>query len=259
MHWFQGAWPPWWRDRKAAVWGPQSQGRVIRYRCDSVAIVHVIHTNRSTEPLVMQLLRDLNLFAMEHAFYYSALHIAGTDNGPADSLSHNRAALFCSQVPQAPPIPDTLHPTLLQLFLAEHAPNWLSSSWRQQLTTILGKVLQNPHNAPITLSAEILIKFCQYTNPASEHQIMLFCTYLALQGLKWQIIKSYLSAVHHFQLMQGAPPGSLDEAQPHLQLILRGIKRATSTKPSKARLPITPFILRQMWRAANENAPSQDT
>ena len=88
---------------------------------------------------------------------------------------------------------------------------------------------------------------------------MLFCAYLALQGLRWQTIKSYLSAVRHFQLMQGAPPGSLDGARPRLQLMLRGIKRATSTKPSKARLPITPFILRQMWRAANKNEPSQDT
>ena len=162
MHWFQGAWPPWWQDRSitakellpivlaAAVWGPQWRGRAIRYRCDNAAIVHVLHTSRSTEPLVMQLLRGLHLFAMEHAFYFSAMHIAGTDNGPADSLSRNHVALFRSQVPQASPIPDTLHPTLMQLFLAEHPPDWLSNSWRQQLTTILGKVLQNPHNAPTT-------------------------------------------------------------------------------------------------------------
>ena len=71
--------------------------------------------------------------------------------------------------------------------------------------------------------------------PASEHHLMLFCAYLALQGLKWKTIKSYLSAVHHFQLMQRAPSGSLDEPQPRLQLILRGIKRATSIKPTKAR------------------------
>ena len=106
----------------AAVWGPQWRGRVIRYRCDNAAIVHVIQTNRSTEPLVMQLLRGLHLFAMEHAFYFSALHIAGKDNGPAHSLSCNQAALFHSQVPQAPPLPETLHPNLLQLFLAEHPP-----------------------------------------------------------------------------------------------------------------------------------------
>ena len=92
-----------------------------------------------------------HLFATEHAFYFSAMHIAGTDNGPADSLSRNHAALFRSRVPQASPIPDTVHPTLMQLFLAEHPPDWLSNSWRQQLTTILGKVLQNPHNAPTTL------------------------------------------------------------------------------------------------------------
>ena len=59
--------------------------------------------------------------------------------------------------------------------------------------------------------------------------------------------------------MQAASRGSLDGAWPHLQLMLRGIKRAASTKPLKARLPITPFILRQVCRAANKNEPSQDT
>ena len=89
---------------------------------------------------------------------------------------------------------------------------------------------------------------------------MLFSAYLALQGLKWQTIKSYLSAVRHFQLTQGAPPLSLDEARPRLQLMLKGIKRATSTRPPKARLPITPAILRQVGQAANKpGQPSADT
>lgn len=88
---------------------------------------------------------------------------------------------------------------------------------------------------------------------------MLFSAYLALQGLKWQTIKSYLSAVRHFQLMQGAPQHSLDETRPRLQLMLRGIRRATSTKPSKARLPITPAILRQVWQVAKAMPPSNNT
>ena len=162
MQWFHGAWPPWWQGRSitakellpivlaAAMWGSQWQGKVICYRCDNAAIVHVLQTSRSTEPLVMQLIRGLHLFAMEYAFSFFARHIAGKDNGPADSLSRNHAALFCSQVPQAPPIPQTLHPQLLQLFLAEHPPDWLSSNWRQQLTATLGKGLQNLPNAPTT-------------------------------------------------------------------------------------------------------------
>ena len=42
--------------------------------------------------------------------------------------------------------------------------------------------------------------------------------------------------------------------------MLKGIKRITSTKPPKARLPITPAILRQVRQAANKaGQPSADT
>lgn len=85
--------------------------------------------------------------------------------------------------------------------------------------------------------------------PASEHQLMLFSAYLAMQGLKWQTIKAYLSAVRHLHLM-GAPQGGFsDVARPRLQLLLRGIKRSTSAIPKRTRLPITPLILQQIWQA----------
>lgn len=84
------------------------------------------------------------------------------------------------------------------------------------------------------------LRFCQHTGlqpiPASEHQLMLFAAYLALKGLRWQTIKTYLSVVRHFHLLSGFP----DSAHPRLQLKLRGIKKATSTMPTKVCLPITP-------------------
>ena len=85
----------------------------------------------------MQLLRGLHLFAMEHHLHVTISHIAGTDNGPADSLSRDNVPLFLSQVPQAPPVPETLPNDLLRLFLAPTPPDWLSESWRRQLTSIL--------------------------------------------------------------------------------------------------------------------------
>ena len=105
LRWFQGEWPRTWQEKKitakellpimlaAAVWGPLWQGRVVCVHCDNAAIVHVLHTSRSTrESLVMQLLRGLHLFAMEHAFHFFALHIVGKENGPADALSGNQTA-----------------------------------------------------------------------------------------------------------------------------------------------------------------------
>ena len=112
----------------AAVWGPVWQGRAVYICCGNAAIVHVLHTSKSHEPLVMQLLRGLQLFAMEHTFHFSARHIAGKENGPADALSCNHSSLFHSQVSQAQPVPEPLPADLLQLFLAEHPPDWLSGS-----------------------------------------------------------------------------------------------------------------------------------
>ena len=119
----------------AAFWGPQWRGKAVHFCCDNAAIVYAIKSGKSREPLLMQLPHGLHLFAMKHGFTLSVSHIA--ENGPADSLSHNKVSLFLSQVPQAPPVPETLHKDLLQLFLVEAPPDWLSNSWRQQLTSIL--------------------------------------------------------------------------------------------------------------------------
>ena len=147
--WFQGAWPPHWQQANitakellpvavaAAFWGSRWRGQAVHFRCDNAAIVHAVRSGRSTEPLVMQLLRGLHLFAMEHNFHFTISHVAGSDNGPADALSRNKLPLFLSQVPHAPAAPDRLPQDLLQLFLAQAPPDWLSDSWRQRLTNIL--------------------------------------------------------------------------------------------------------------------------
>ena len=127
----------------AAVWGTLWQGRVVCFCCDNAALVNMIHLKRNTESLVMQLLRGFHLFAVEHTFQFSALHIAGKESGPADALSCNQNALFHSQVAQAPAIPEPL-----QLFVVAHPTDWLLGSWKQQLTTILGKALQSPQITP---------------------------------------------------------------------------------------------------------------
>lgn len=155
----------------AAVWGPGWQGRAVRFRCDNAAIVHVLHTSKSHEPLVMQLLRGLHLFAMEHAFHFSAQHIAGKDNGPADALSRNYTYLFHSQVTQAQPVPEPLTADLLQLLLAEHPPDWISSSWRRQLITILGKASPSLPTAHINLaSSNTSNSATRQASGASQHQ-----------------------------------------------------------------------------------------
>ena len=98
----------------------------------------------------MQLLRGLQLFAMEHGFRFTASHIAGADNGPADALLRNQASLFHSQFPQVPADAEDISDDLHQLFLAEAPPDLLSERWRQQLTYILRKASLSQPGKPTT-------------------------------------------------------------------------------------------------------------
>ena len=107
------------------------------------------------------------------------------------------------------------------------------------------------------------LQFCQQVAlsplPASEHQLMLFASFLAVQGLRWQTIKSYLAAVRNLHLTTGSPFPGQDESLPRLQLLLRGIRRVSSVRrPARSRLPITPAILRRVKAVVTSQAPSWD-
>ena len=104
------------------------------------------------------------------------------------------------------------------------------------------------------------LHFCSANNlqplPLSETSLSQFVTGLANSSLKHQTIKCYLSGVRHLQISAGLPdPFTLP--MPHLKLVLRGIKRHQSqiASTTKARLPITPHILRSLkeyWSANNQ-------
>ena len=72
-------------------------------------------------------------------------------------------------------------------------------------------------------------------------------------------IKTYLAAVRHLHLISGPDTPFSDARRPLLQLLLRGIKRATSKMPTKSRLPITPDILLKVGRVIQQSPHSQDT
>ena len=129
----------------AATWGSLWSGQAVRFHCDNAAIVDTISSDKSTEPLVMQLLRGLHLFTMEHAFSLTAAHIAGMENGAADALSCNQAHLLEAAV---------------DLYLG------------------LG-VARSTHRT-YNSGQQHYLRFCQHTGlqpiPASEDQLMLFAT-----------------------------------------------------------------------------------
>ena len=70
---------------------------------------------------------NTGVFAAHFNFWFSASHVAGTDNSLADSLSRNNTQLFLSQVPQAMRHPSRILLPLLKLL--ECNITWTTTAW----------------------------------------------------------------------------------------------------------------------------------
>lgn len=89
--------------------------------------------------------------------------------------------------------------------------------------------------------------------PVTEDKLCSFAAYLAHDGLSYQTIKCYLSAIKHLQIESGMNDPRINEMA-KLEHVLRGIKREGSKKnvTTKPRLPMTPATLgklKSVWEA----------
>ena len=96
--------------------------------------------------------------------------------------------------------------------------------------------------------------FCQQCGvlalPITEQKLLSFVAFMSQQGLKYQTMKCYLSAVRHLQVTCGGGDPKV-ENMPLLELALRGTRKEQSGIPKRTRLPITPGILRKMLELWN--------
>ena len=153
--WFQFCWPAVWSDvhitvkellpivLACAVWGCQWQGRTVRCQCDNAAVVAIIKSETSKDPLAMHLVRCLFFFTAGHQLTLLPVHLPGRENAAADHLSRNAWPSFMQLGPQAEPHPTPLTDDLI-VALVTQRPDWTSSSWRAVLRSFLGKVWQPP-------------------------------------------------------------------------------------------------------------------
>lgn len=106
------------------------------------------------------------------------------------------------------------------------------------------------------------LHFCTERNrhplPLTEETLSLFAVFLAKQGLKYQSIKGYLSALRHLQIAEGLGDPFLPGAFPQLEYILKGVKHTPSAWARPPRLPITPPILRLLWGLWSKQTHNQD-
>jgi hypothetical protein len=119
------------------------------------------------------------------------VHIPGISNVAADARSWNNLPLLLRLVPEALPAPNSIPPALAGIFLYQQ-PDWLSSTCMlQHLYASAASVGGScrVHSKVICIRMASLPSALPTSRfppcPASEHQLMLFATFLSKQGLSW--------------------------------------------------------------------------
>ena len=115
----------------------------------------------------------------------AARHIPGYKNVEADMLSRNGVTLFSSSHPQADQSPTSLNWSLVQS-LVVITPDWMSPSWIKSFSTSCSNLYST---------------FCSKVDipplPVNKNILCGFVASLADDGLCYETIKCYLSAVRH--------------------------------------------------------------
>eukprot|EP00731_Ephydatia_muelleri_P036077 Em0199g3a len=221
----------------SAIWGAQWKGLVVTCRCENQAVVSTLLSRTSREEHMMHMLRCLFYIEAAFDFQLRCHHIPGVLNTAADALSRNNADLFFAQVPLANPTPDNPpdQPGRRRSFLFQEGPRRVNPS----RTYAAGMKRFNQFCNTFALTSPF---------PVSESTLCYFAVYLAKDNLASQTIKTYLAAVRDAQIALGMPEPRCQSSLPRLDRIQAGIRRVQAQKgtPPKARLPITPMLLRRL-------------
>ena len=94
-------------------------------------------------------------------------------------------------------------------------------------------------------------RFCNDYNvpvpfPTTEYIMCCFVSSLAARDLSAGTIKTYIAGVKFEQISRGFPSPPLALSWARLRLVQAGIARSQAARSHRARLPITPDILRQL-------------
>ena len=159
LGWFQLQWPTAWHATHitakelvpiviaAALWGPQWTQQRIAFRSDNMAVVELLKSGTSQDPLLMHMLRCLAFYSAFYCFQITSEHIPGILNTAADALSRNNISLFQSLVPQVQPV--AVPPPVVNL-IVNNRPDWGSQAWTHLFTTSLIRAFPQPHEQSIS-------------------------------------------------------------------------------------------------------------
>ena len=126
-HWFQGKWTPEFLELSPSIafcelypvvvavycWAPQLANRKVRFRTDNESVVHIINKQSSSCDKIMHLMRIFVCQCLRYNILFKAIHVPGTRNEIADSLSRFQMTRFRALAPLADmamtPLPPLWH------------------------------------------------------------------------------------------------------------------------------------------------------
>ena len=145
--WFHYAWSVAWHDlaiatkemlpivMAVALWGRRWTKSHMLVKCDNMAVVNILHSQTSKEPVIMHLLRSLHFFLPYWDIRLWAEHVPGKENIAADELSHN-LQVFHNQVSNANQEGTAIPQALVELLVSQR-PDWASPNWRHKFRNLL--------------------------------------------------------------------------------------------------------------------------
>ncbi len=123
----------------AAVWSRHWRGKVVKARCDNMAVVATIQSGACKEKWAMHLMRCLAFIEATVPMTVVAEHMKGVDNVVADALSRDRRNVACSLMQDAEAEPVGVSKELMDLLLKEdHC--WKEQDWDRLRSICSGRV-----------------------------------------------------------------------------------------------------------------------
>ena len=159
--WFQLAWHGRWRNEPIAtkellpvvvactMWGEHWRHQKVLVHCDNLAVVHMICSFTSKDPIILYLLQCLHFVLARFDIALRAKHIPGVLNSIADAISRNHMQVLRRESPSLCQDPAKVPGPLLQL-LVQQRPDWTSQAWKELLESSLETAWLPAHEKPMT-------------------------------------------------------------------------------------------------------------
>ena len=148
--------------------------------CDNAAVVTIINSGSSKNPLAMQLMRSLFFMSAHFNFAISARFLPGSSNQLADALSHNKPERFFSLHPQANQLPTPIPCTRTLANASTQSTRLDLKLLENDVQFFYAKGLAHPPSDCISLARIATLTFCSQASiiplHVSESKLCLYLT-----------------------------------------------------------------------------------